>query len=161
MQVIFSLQDINRSESGDKIFFEKVLKRLAKKNPKLLDEILSRMEKVIVDLGNGEQESYRFSAPTERMSNFIIRLTKGFLVHFYPEYDFSADEFRTRFFKFNEESNSEWQELVAATKFDNRGDEVFEFRHGTTENKTGGIWFYVFYSTLGCSVLHFKPSDFK
>jgi hypothetical protein len=155
MRAIFSLADIGRSASGDVIFHTKVLPRTVEKNPRLRKFILSRMQDVTFITDDGLQELTKFEMPTERVNEFLVRMTKGLIWHFHPDYDYSQSEFGIRHIeKPDEETISALEPSLVGTKYEERGDGAIRFRHGLTDTGLSGIWLYIFYDVVWYLVVH-------
>ena len=87
----------------------------------------------------------------------MVRLTKGFIKNFYPDYDYSEDTFHVfcvRPYKENEKETL--LSLVRANNLirDSRGDGVIDFWHRITVEGRGGAWVFCFYQAAFFIVLH-------
>ena len=83
-----------------------------------------------------------------------MRLTKGLLTHYFPEYDYTSCSFEVRLVSLtpaNLELLIPYRDLL---QFDERGDRVFRYRFGLTDTKTSGLWMLTFYDAVLFLVFH-------
>ncbi len=86
--------------------------------------------------------------PDERGDRFMIRLTKGFIRHFYPEYNYSNDKFEVQCAKpFNVKEWEHWRNIlmILENTHDSRGDGVIDFWHRLPDGDEVGAWVFLFY----------------
>ena len=87
----------------------------------------------------------------------MIRLTKGFLRHFYPQYDYTQDKFDIYCIRAdNETQRNVTLQLIHGNNLihDARGDGVIDFWHRLTVEGKGGAWIFCFYHSAVLLVLH-------
>lgn len=148
---------IGASESASWILQNKVIPRL-RKNPKFREPFLNSMQEgKLLTVEDGVINVFRYEIDAEQAAGFIIRITKGLLSHFYPGYDFSTDIFRVCHIEPTIEALSKMEKIRDLLKYDWRGNNVFQFRHGITDTKRGGLWLLVFYGAPMFFVGHSHP----
>jgi hypothetical protein len=104
------------------------------------------MESKKISTDAGIVEMPTFGIPQQRAFRYLTRITKGLLRHFYPDYDYSSDIFRTIPVPPTSRGVQRVQELVPFLIFDERGKGVFRFWRGfATDVANSGIWVYIFY----------------
>jgi hypothetical protein len=140
---ITSVAAIN--EKGHWILKNKIAPKLKKKT-KLRENVKKHIKIETVNLPSGPTNLPLSYLPDERGERFMVRLTKGFIRHFYPDYDYSNDKFEFQCVKpFN---LNEWQHvrnLVQMLPHDSRGDGVIDFWHRLPDAENPGVWMFCFY----------------
>lgn len=143
-----------RSPSGDWIWGNRVVESSFRRSPKLFKHVASHAKILNLNLPSGPVPVTTLSIPDVRADKFLLRITKGLLTHFYPEYDFRSDEFKV----FCIAPIPRHAEIVAnLIKFclhDSRGVGVFDFWHKIVVEKNGGCWIYRFYDAAWLVVIH-------
>jgi hypothetical protein len=105
---------------------------------------------------DGEIDAVSFTLPYDRIERFTLRVTKGLLAHYYPDYDFSTAAFRVDYIPPRVDALDRVAPLRDMLVYDERGAGVFQFRRGLTESKQSGIWLLVFYGAMMFLVTHTK-----
>jgi hypothetical protein len=157
MRAILSMS-AGRSRAGDEIWEQKVIPGTVLRSPAFRDYVLSRTRVTQVSLPGGAVEMGAFELPTERVNQFIIRLTKGFLRYFHPEYEYRSAHFQVRHIEPTEEALTNLERNLAGTTYEERGDGVVRLRHGITDSGQGGIWLLIFYDAVWFLVVHTRPT---
>lgn len=129
------------------------------KSPAFRETLLNSMEntKVLTE-ENGLVDVVSFEFDWERVERFIIRVTKGLLSFYYPDYDYSCDTFGCRFVEPTRENLNKLDMVKDLLRYDFRGDGVIQFRFGLTDTRRSGIWIIVFYGATIFLVHHAKLS---
>lgn len=140
------------SASGQWIQQNRVFEGSFRRSPKLAQNVAD-------SVGPDPEGSGRdvLSLPRKRGDRFLIRLTKGLLAHFYPDFPRGEQKFETRNFSKAEPSTLAQLEVVRDwAKYEERGDGVFRCRHriGGTPRQEFGIWLYTFYDASLFAVRH-------
>ena len=125
--------------------------------PKLREFLLSRMKDVFLNTKDSVRELSTFEIPRDRVDRFLVRLTKGFIRYFYPDYDWGNSEFSVRTITPDEESIAKLLTFIGRTKYAERGEGVIRFRYGITDTGLSGVWLYIFYDVAWFLVFHQKP----
>jgi hypothetical protein len=149
---------IGRSEAGDWIFEKKVVRGTAVKSPAFREKMLSSMEEITLMSDVGPIEATKFCVDEIRIEKFLVRCTKGLLRHYYPEYDYKAATFRVIHVPNYEQELAKLEGVKRLLRYDERGNGVFQFRHGLTDSKQSGIWLFVFYEAVIYLVAHSKTN---
>lgn len=141
---VFVSAAINRSQSGQWIWKNKVVNGSFKRSAKLKENV--RKSVIKIPYKNSGLLQYGISFPEKRATNYLIRLTKGLLASFYPELDYNKS-------KFSVEHLEPTQELINITLakfiYNERGNGIFRFWHTFYEkNKVSSVWVYVFYDAF-------------
>jgi hypothetical protein len=158
MRAIFALSDLGRSKAGDVIWEQKIMPKMTSNTPKLREFLLSRMQDVSLDTKDGVQELSTFEIPTDRVDQFLVRLTKGFIRNFYPDYDYNNSGFSVRTITPDADSVAKLLTFIGSTKYAERGDGVVRFRYGITNTGLSGVWLYIFYDVAWFLVFHQKQA---
>jgi hypothetical protein len=149
---ITSVAAIN--EKGLWILRNKIGPKLRKKT-KLRENIKKHVKTVTINLPTGPAQLPLVHLPDDRGDRFIVRLTKGFIRHFHPNYDYSNDKFEVNCVKpFN---LNEWgfvRNLVQMLPHDSRGDGVIDFWHRLPAGEDPGVWLFCFYQAAVLIVWH-------
>ena len=143
-----------KSDAGRWIWEHRVVDSSFKRSRKFFENVSRHAQ--ISQLSCDGQKIFvpTLSIPQDRAETVLVRITKGLLTHFYPEYDFSKDIFRVFCPAPIPEHNKSVLELMRVSKHDSRGNSVFDFWHGITVEKVGGTWVYFFYQAACCVVVH-------
>jgi hypothetical protein len=146
------------SGAGDWIWENKVVPSLVTRNKKLAQNVQKYIGSRTVATPIGDIEASILSFPRERARRYIVRITKGLLRHFHPEYNFKDKQFSV----LQGQPTPEGIDLLRRTiellpLYDERGDGVFRFWRGFPSNapeKGDGAWVYIFYECACFYVLH-------
>jgi hypothetical protein len=125
-----------------------------KRSPKLFENVRKHAQVLQLRLPGQPVFVPTLSIPQERAQTVLIRITKGLLTHFYPDYDFSKDAFKVFCPAPIPKHNESVLGLMRSCQHDRRGDGVFDFWHGITAEGLGGSWVYFFYQAACCVVVH-------
>jgi hypothetical protein len=101
--------------------------------------------------------------PDERGDRYMVRLVKGFIRNFHPEYDYSADKFHTQVAKpHNPPEWHLWETLIVGLKQTHfsRGDGVIDVWHCLPHGDDIGAWLFCFYNAAFVVVFHGKGEHF-
>lgn len=134
---IFLSSDIRRSEAGEKIWEEKVMKSSFKRSPQLMKNVIDAIVKI-----SNKPELYAIKIPTKRLNNFLIRITKGLLFRFHPEIDYSNLSFEIRQMKTDQETIDF---LYKNLYYEERGNGIFRFWRGVVKSTQRVVLAYTFY----------------
>ena len=121
---------------------------ILKKKHKLRGHVKEHVKVETVMLPTGPAKLPLSYYPDERGDRFMIRLTKGFIRHFHPEYDYSNDKFEVQCAKpFNVKEWEHWRNIlkILETTHDSRGDGVIDFWHRLPDEDGLGAWVFLFY----------------
>lgn len=144
----------DKSPAGHWIWEQGVVESSFKRSPKLFDNVRKHVQMSQFRLPDRIVEVPTITIPKERAKIVLIRITKGLLTHFYPQYNFSKDVFKVACPAPIPEHQENIHSLMRVGKHVSRGDGVFDFWHGFTVEKNGGFWVYFFYQTACCVVTH-------
>ncbi len=120
--------------------------------------MLKRVRNFAVATPFGIESLPAFEPPQERIERFMVRLTKGFLRFYYPDYDYSHSTFSVRHVPSTEQSLRALEEGLVGTRYDERGEGVIRYRHGISDTGLSGVWFYMFYDAVWFLVHHARPT---
>jgi hypothetical protein len=84
----------------------------------------------------------------------MIRLTKGMIRNYFPDYDYFTSTFEVKLIPPTDESLRILQEALGGASYDERGDGVIRNRYGITNTGLSGIWFFTFYDATWYLVRH-------
>ena len=103
----------------------------------------------------GEVEVPIFGIPVRRATPFIIRLTKGLLRHFHPDYDYTDTPFQVNNLAPQPKHLAVFAQLTPLLQYDERGEGVFRFWRGFAQDVLdSGVWVYLFYDAACFVVYH-------
>lgn len=105
---------------------------------------------------NGSMDVVSFTFDYERMKRFVVRITKGLLFFYYPDYDYFNDTFDVRYIQPTHENLGKLNSVKNILRYDYRGDGVIQYRFGLTDTKLSGLWIIVFYGATIFLVHHTK-----
>jgi hypothetical protein len=146
---------LGRSDAGDWIFNNKSI-RTAEKSSAFREKMLSSMQEIKLLTEEGEIDAIELTVPIDRVERFILRISKGLLTHYCPEYDYENAEFRIDYIP----SRVDILEKIAPIRdrliYGERWDGVFQFRMSLTESKQSGLWLLLFYDSVMFLVSHTK-----
>ena len=157
MRAYFSLA-IDRSEAGKTIWMKKVIPGTVARSPKFREDMLGRIRSFAVATPFGIDGMPAFELPQERLEHFMVRITKGFLSYYYPDYDYLHATFSVRHVPSNEQSFHALEVGLIGTRYDERGDGVIRYRHCISDSGASGLWFYMFYDAVWILVHHAQPT---
>lgn len=139
---LFVAAQINRSAVGAWVWKNKVIGSSFKRSPKLKENVIKSLIKTNLVDAQGVQHS-AITIPVERAEKFLIRLTKGLIVHHRPEINPINKEYKVSMLIPN-------QDLVDNTLnkflYAEVGEGVFRYwRAFNNEEEFIYVWVYVFY----------------
>ena len=149
---------IGRSPAGDMVWEERVVPRSLKRLPDEVDTNFCSTRDVLLQTEAGPLEAVSFEIDRARTERYAVRLTKGLLTHYFPEYDYLSCSFEVRLVSLtpaNLESLAPYRDML---QFDERGDRVFRYRFSLTDTKKSGLWMLTFYDAVLILVLHSASS---
>lgn len=155
VRVWFSM-GIGHSDAAEWIIQNKVFPGTLSRSSAFLSEILKSMEDAIITDEDGQpMEVVKYSMDRERAERFVIRVAKGLLRHYFPDYDASADRWSAIFMGLQRDHLALIEPLRDKLPyFDGRGDGVISYRFGFTPEETTGIWIIGFFGTSLFVVTH-------
>ncbi|MBD3366016.1 hypothetical protein GF360_01590 [candidate division WWE3 bacterium] len=139
---IFTTAQINRSSEGAWIWKNKVMGSSFKRSPKLKENVKKSLIRTNLTDAQGLQHS-AITIPVERAEKFLIRLTKGLIVHHRPEINPINKKYKVTMLK-------PTQDLIDNTlnkfRYAEIGDGVFRYwRAYNNDEEFIYVWVYVFY----------------
>ena len=147
---------IGRSPAGELIWEQKVLKKTFHRSPLLIEQLRATLKDARLDTASGAIEAVSYEVDSERIDRFMVRVTKGLLTHYFPDYDYSDAVFETCPIVLGSTDQRLLDDIRSILKYDFRGDGVFQFRYGLTDTKLSGLWLFVFYGTTLFLTSHSK-----
>lgn len=143
----------HRSAAADWIWKNKVVGSTFARSPKLRENIRNSMVHLPVRTADGVTMKPAVLFPEKRMTNWLVRITKGLLCHFYPQINRARLEFAATQLM---PSQADVDFMYANMNFDVRGNGVFRFWHLVVVNEPNhpGIWCFVFYDGICFQVTH-------
>jgi len=150
---------IARSNAGDWIWENKVLKNTLTRSPALATQFLEGSKKVWLQTPSGEVEMDVLSIPKERVENYLVRLTKGLLTHLYPDFEYSKSLFDVaRIDPHDKEMVHELIERIPRMDYFELGEGVFRVLHvRVVDSPTNALFTYIFYDSVGFMVRVSSP----
>jgi len=147
---------IDRSQSGERIWEERILKKTFYRSPALIEQLRVTLKDTHLMTSSGAIDAVSYEVDGKRIKRFMIRITKGLLTHYFPDYDYTDAVFESHPITCNPEDNELLNQIRSLLKYDSRGDDVFQFRFGLTDTKLSGLWLWVFYGATLFLVTHTK-----
>ena len=147
------------SDQAKWIWENKVQATLAS-SPKLKANIQKHIKVTPIQTPSGVHQKWTISFPQDRWKRFAIRICKGLLTHFHPDYDHSNAGFLMRLCDpFSETDNKLLKEVTDAMPGDSRGGTVFRFWHGlNVDNPDEGVIVLLFYQGV-CWLVSFGHGE--
>lgn len=143
------------SDQGKWVFENGVLGSTLKRSPKLRQAIREYIGSRRIQSPRGEIEVPTFGIPENRAKNFIIRVCKGLLAYFHPEYSYRDADFVIQNVLPTDKVNEVIGGLVKHLIYEERGDTVFKFWRGfTNDNPDLGMFVLTFFDGV-CIVVFF------
>lgn len=128
-----------------------------KSSPALIHSLLSTgFDTTLSTVDEGVLDVTQCSLPFDRVERFMVRITKGMLVNFFPAYDYTAAEFDVRHVHQTVDSLKKLEPLRDMLLYFQRGNGVFQGRGGLTESGQSGVWIFLFYEAALFVVAHSK-----
>ncbi|MDO8618339.1 MAG: HNH endonuclease [Candidatus Daviesbacteria bacterium] len=143
---VFTSSVINRSQSGTRIWNEKVMQSSFKRSPKLKTATIKSLVLIETEINGIKVQETGMTYPIKKTKAYLVRLTKGFTRYFNPEIDLSDAEFKVS----NIIPNQQIVDMLDAKYFYvERGDGVFRmWRMFVKDKGAESLWVYVFYDGL-------------
>lgn len=147
---------LGHTSAAEWIIENKVLPRTLTTSPAFRADVLANMEDVIITNEDGEKiEAVMFSMSRERVERFAIRVGKGLLRNYYPDYDEREDTWRAVFVGTRLDDLAKVELLRDnLPRYDQRGDGVIQYRFGFINEGRTGVWLLVFYGAAMLIVTH-------
>ncbi len=142
----------NISEAGKWIQQKKVFESSFKRSPKLVENVKKHIQEIEVD-GN---KIDLITIPQDRAERFLVRLTKGLLAYFYPEFHRDSQEYRVANLTMLKDGWNGIGILRDHAIYDVRGEGVFQFRRHVELESERGYWMFCFYEASLFIVWHEK-----
>jgi hypothetical protein len=147
MRVWISAGAYATSENAKWIWKNKVVKETFKRSSKLRKYIVEKhFRKMSVETLTGPVLADIMTMEQGNVHPFIRRLTKGFIYSFYPDHDYSEDNFNVVY----QPELSEAVELAKKLSSRSFGEDVCRIWHGLAEddNTKCGVWIFLFYGAV-------------
>lgn len=128
----------NASDAGLWILRNRVIGSSFKRSPKLFANVRKFAAMRQLRLPGKTVTVPTLAIPQGRAKIVLIRITKGLLTYFHPDYDLSRDEFKVFCPSPVPKNQATIFSLMQACKHDSRGNGVFDFWHNITMDKMGG-----------------------
>ena len=145
----------DKSKEGKWIWEKKVIDSSFRRSPKLQENVMQFVKMMNPNISGWSEPQLTLSLPPERAEKFLFRITKGFLTHLYPEYNFRKDTFKGyNILRFVPRHNQIISELIDNCTHELISEGVFEFWHAITMENNGGCWVYRFYDSAWLAVFH-------
>jgi hypothetical protein len=154
---------LNASKAAEWIIQNKVLPGIISRSPPFRESFLSKMEDFrFLTVEDGEIDAVRYAMDAARIERFLIRVVRGLLTHYCPDYNASKDFFKVHLVKTTLQNLETLDQIKGQLHYDSRGEEVLQYRFGLTQSKQSGIWIMLFYGAALFLVLHTKePKIFE
>jgi hypothetical protein len=151
---------IGSTPAGEWILKNKVAPGTMVRSPAFRESLLKSMENTeLLTEEHGLIDVVSFKFDYDRVERFVLRVTKGLLSFYYPEYDYSDDAFEVRYVEPTRENLSILEPVKNILRYDYRGDGVIQYRFGLTDTKLTGLWILIFYGATIFLVRHTKIKD--
>lgn len=152
---------IGATSAGEWILKNKVVPGVMTRSPAFRESLLSSMRDTkLLTEENGLIDVASFAIDADRVERFVLRIAKGLLSFYYPDYDYSQDTFSLRFVEPTRDNLNNLDTVKDDLRYDFRGDGVIQYRFGLTDTRRSGIWIIVFYGATIFLVHHAKMSFF-
>jgi len=145
---------VNRSTSGDQIWRQRVVAGTFQHTPALRISFAQSMVRVLVEQNGIQFPASGITIPEERANCYLIRIVKGLLTHFRPEFDYSTHAFKVDHLM---PRADDIVMLFERFEYDERGEGVFRFFRGVVSDPPMGMWVLVFYDSACFLVVHQPP----
>ena len=160
---VFVSGAINRSRAGDQIWKGKVIPRTLgrKRQRSLTRHIIRSINRTTVSTPHGSFIAASITAPQECITPTLIRIVKGLLFRYYPDFEYHDLVFcAVPLDQFN--LDVQINPVAHLLKHHASGDGVFSSWHGFANDAPRcGVWFLVFYNAVGFAVYHSTPDKWR
>jgi hypothetical protein len=148
---------IGSTPAGEWILQNKVVPGIMTRSPAFREGFLSSMKDTkLLTEEDGLIDVVSFTFDYDRVERFVVRITKGLLSFYHPDYDYSSDNFDVRYVEPTRENLNKLDSVKNILRYDYRGDGVIQYRFGLTDTKLSGLWIIVFYGATIFLVHHAK-----
>ena len=145
---------LGTSSAGEWIFKNKALPGTIGGSWRFRNKMLASMKNTKASSEAGDAEVIQLSFDRNRTEQFIIRIIKGLLTYHYPDYDYSGARFDVTFVGQRVDLREKLQPLLDQLTYDEKGRDVFQYRHGLTESGLSGVWILAFYHAAIFFITH-------
>jgi len=143
------------SAAGKQIWRGKVVPSFATRNKKLRQQMRQDVGTAALETLIGRAKVPIIGIPVSRAKPFIVRITKGLLHHFYPDYNYTDIHFTVVNVAPTPQYQTAIKYLLPHLIYDERGEGVFRFWRGfTVDAPDVGVWIYLFYDAACFLVRH-------
>jgi hypothetical protein len=144
-----------RSAIGERIWRERVVNGTFQHSPALRASFAQSAVRVFVERNGIQFPATAITIRPERADRYFIRIAKGLLTKFYPEFDYSAQSFEIDHITPTPDNLIEFASQFA---YGERGQGVFRFFYGVLTDPPMGLWLLIFYDWACFLVLH-QPAE--
>jgi len=149
---------LGATPAGDWILTNKVVPGTMIRSPAFRESLLNSIEDTkLLSEQEGLIDVAQFSVDPDRIERFIIRVVKGLLSFYYPDYDYCFDTFNPRFIPTTRDNLNKLETFKNLLHYDFRGDGVIQYRFGLSDTRRSGMWIILFYGAVLFLVTHEKP----
>ncbi len=142
---VFASSVLGRSPAGARIWQEAVVGSSFRRSPKLRANVAKHLTKMVVKTDRGNFKALGILIPEDRATRYLVRLTKGLTRHFDPSIDYHDAVFDVTQLTPTLETI---QLLMRTFPHAQRGEQVFRFWRGFSDDNTMGLWVYAFYDAV-------------
>jgi hypothetical protein len=144
----------SRSASGNQIWRERVVGRTFQRSPALRASFAQSAVRVLADQKGILFPAVAITISDERADRYLVRIVKGLLTHFYPDFDYSAHRFKVDHLMPRPDDIAM---LFSRFAYVERGEGVFRVFHGVIPDPPVGFWFLAFYDWACFLIVHQPP----
>jgi hypothetical protein len=144
----------SRSAIGDWIWRERVVNRTFRRSPALRASFAQSLVRVLEERNGIQFPAAAITIPDERADRYLVRITKGLLAHFYPEFDYSTHSFEVDHIS---PTVDNLDMLASNFAYGERGQGVFRFFREVVSDPPMGFWVLIFYDWACFLVVHQPP----
>lgn len=143
---VFTSSVINKSQSGEWIWNNKVMSSSFKRSPKLKQATIRSLVSIQSEINGVKVQQTGMTYPIKKTKEYLVRLTKGFTKHFNPEINYSNARFKVN----NIIPSQQIVDMLDKKFFYvEKGDGVFRmWRMFVKDMGAKSVWVYVFYDGL-------------
>ncbi len=130
------------------------------RSPAFRESLLNSIEDAkLLSEQDGLIDVAQFPVDPDRIERFVMRVVKGLLSFYYPDYDYYQDTFNPRFIPTTRDSLNKLDIFKDLLYYDFRGDGVIQYRFGLSDTRRSGMWIILFYGAVLFLVTHEKPEQ--